>query len=373
MGIVIMMILIATRSAPTKEERRDPGVLVQLLKAEKVNKKIKVKGTGTVDATMEITVVPQVSGRVTRLSPNLVEGGFFKKGETLFEIDDTDYILALERALAAKAKAEYELAEVEGQANIARTEWELIKSEEDAAPDPLLLYEPQLKNARASLASAMATVRQAEVDLERTKVSAAFNGRIRSENIDIGQFVMKGSAVAVLSGTDRAEIRVPLTLDEIQWLSVPRQGEGQKGSKAVVQMEAGNEVFNWHGEVVRSTEEVDAKSRMVEVVVEIDDPYGLKKGNTPALMTGSFVTVIFEGKTLNDVFIIPRKAFHDNSTVWVMDKENKLLIKKVVPVKIEKTEVIINEGLAEGDMVVLTNITGAANGMKLRPVKHRNE
>ncbi len=366
LGIIIMVMLISRRSAPMKIEVRDAGILVELLKAEKVSKKIMVKGTGTVEPSEEITVVPQVSGLVVNVSDNLVEGGFFKKGETLFEIDDTDYILALERAMAAKAKAEYDMASMEGLADIARAEWEIINEGVEETPNPLVIYEPQLKNARASLASAMATIRQAEVNLERTNVKAAFNGRIRSENIDIGQFVAQGSVSATLAGTDRAEVRVPLTLDEIQWLSVPRQGESRKGAKAIVQMQTGDEVLQWHGEVIRSTEEVNEKSRMVEIVVEVNDPYGLDRESAPSLLAGSFVTVIFEGRTLDDVFIIPRSAFHDNSTVWVMDGEDKLLIKDVVPRKIERTEVIISEGLAEGDMLILTNISGAANGMKLR-------
>jgi multidrug resistance efflux pump len=103
-----------------------------------------------------------------------VAGGFFRQGERLFSIEDTDYRLALERAEATRAKAEYELATIESQAEVARVEWERLYEDSGEEPNPLVLYEPQLKNARAALASAGSSVRQAEIDLERTRVRASF-------------------------------------------------------------------------------------------------------------------------------------------------------------------------------------------------------
>jgi hypothetical protein len=107
---------------------------------------------------------------------------------------------------------------------------------------------------------------------------------------------------------------------------------------------------------------------MMQIIVGIDDPYGLENKETdrPALAAGTFVDVRIKGRTLENVFVIPRIAFRDNSTVWVMDTSNKLQIEKVLISRIEREKVIIAEGLDDGDMIVLTNISGAANGMKLR-------
>lgn len=371
-GIVIMVTLVSRRPAPNREIRNDPGVLVQVFRAEKKNTEITVKGTGTVEAAQEVSVIPQVSGLVVHISPHLHVGGFFRTNDTLFKIEDTDYKLALERAIAARAKAEYELATIESQARIARAEWERINKDKQSPPNPLVVYEPQLKNAQAALASAEADVKKAELDLERTKIRAAFNSRVRSENIDIGQYVRTGTSVAVLSGTDTAEIVVPLPLDDLRWLSIPRSGDKIKGSQASVGLNVGGKWYDWHGHVVRSTGEVDPKSRMMQIVVEIHDPYGLtekKDRARPALAVGTFVDVLIKGRTVKDVFTIPRTAFRDNSTVWVMDSTNKLKIRKVVPLRIEKQEVIIAEGIGEEDMIVVTNVSGAADGMKLRPMK----
>jgi RND family efflux transporter MFP subunit len=370
-GIIIMRTLISTRPEPNREIKADPGILVEIFTAVKENTEIMVRGTGTVEAAQEITVIPQVSGRITYIAPHLDVGGFFEKDAVLFQIEDTDYRLALDRAISARAKAEYDLATMESQALIARTEWDRINQNNDTPPNPLVLYEPQLKSAKAALASASAQVGQAKLDLERTKIKAPFNARVRSENIDPGQYVRSGNSVAVLAGTDRAEIAVPLTLDDLRWLKVPRYGERQNGADATVGLTIAGESYGWHGHVVRSTGEVDTKSRMMQIIVEIKDPYRLKEKkdpSTPALAAGTFVDVIIKGRMLNDVFIIPRTAFRDNATVWIMDKENMLHIRKVVPLRVEREKVIIGKGINDGELIVKTNISGAADGMKLRPM-----
>jgi RND family efflux transporter MFP subunit len=368
-GIVIMVALVSRRPAPNREIKNDPGILVEVFAAEKKSTDITVKGTGTVKAAQEVSVILQISGRVVYISPYLHVGGFFKTNDILLKIEDTDYKFALERVVAARAKAEYELATIESQARIARAEWEQINKDKQSPPNPLVVYEPQLKNAQAALASAEADVKKAELDLERTNMRAAFNSRVRSENVDIGQYIRTGTSVAVLSGTDTAEIVVPMPLDDLRWLSIPRSGDKRKGSQASVRLNIGEKWYEWQGHIVRSTGEVDPKSRMMQIVVEITDPYDLReKSNTerPLLAVGTFVDVRIKGLMVKDVFVIPRLAFRDNATVWVMDSEDKLQIKNVIPLRIEKQEVIITEGLSEGEKVVRTNISGAADGMKLR-------
>jgi RND family efflux transporter MFP subunit len=370
-SFVIMKLLIADRPEPKKEVRRDPGILVQVMKAERNDIEVVIHGTGTVEAAEEISIIPQVSGRIIYASPNLDVGGFFKTGELLFEIEDTDYRLALERSLSVRSKAEYELASIESQAQIARAEWARINTNNNIPPNPLVLFEPQLKSAKSELASATASVKQAKLDLERTKMKSPFNSRVRSENIDLGQYVKNGTGVAVLAGTDTAEISVPLSLDDISWLRVPHRAETATGSPATVFLNIRNKQYEWQGSVVRSTGEVDTKSRMMQLVVEISDPYGLARKQTlhPTLAVGTFVDVSIKGKKLKNVFVIPRMALRDDSTIWIMDKDSGLQIREITPVRIERENIIVSDGINDGDLIILSNISGAANGMKLRSME----
>ncbi|GBE35952.1 multidrug resistance protein MdtA precursor [bacterium BMS3Bbin07] len=282
--------------------------------------------------------------------------------------------MAVVRARAALAQAELELAKVESSALIARREWKGLAMDNPATdknekPNPLVLYEPQIKKARADVAAAGAALNQAELDLQRTRIYAPFDCRVRSERVEAGQYVRAGSSVAVLAGTETAEIVVPLSLEELQWLRIPRQGAEDKGSPATVKITVGRQSFSRQGRVVRSLGEVDPKGRMARVVVAVDDPYYLntrRNNNEPDLEMGMFVEVTFYGKVLSGVFPVPANALRENNTVWVVNGEDRLNIRPVTVVRRKQESVIISDGLKEGERLVLTSISGAAEGMKLR-------
>ena len=157
-GTGLMFFLIAVRPEPKREPAKDLGALVNTVTVQKEDRHIIVSATGTVQAAQEVTVIPQVSGVITYISPSMVAGGFAQKGDLLIEIEDTDYRIALEQAKATRAKSEYDLAITESQARVARSEWERLNRETEEQPNPLVVYEPQLKNARAARASAQAAV-----------------------------------------------------------------------------------------------------------------------------------------------------------------------------------------------------------------------
>jgi RND family efflux transporter MFP subunit len=374
-GGAVMWMMIHFHPEPRKEIRQDPGALVEILTVTRGERQVRVHGTGTVQPRREISLVPQIDGRVTEMAPGFIAGGFFRKGAVLFRIESADYRLAVDRARAAMAKAEYELAAMEGQARIARQEWERLKLGNGDKPNPLVLYEPQMKNANAALLSARAALQQAELDLDRTTLRAPFNCVVRSESVDVGQYLRAGTAVAMLAGTDQAEIVVPLPLEELAWLQVPRQGRKISGSAATIQLTTGDEIFSWQGRVVRRLGDVDPQGRMARLVVAVNDPYGLHAGSgeqRPDLAMGTFVQVSLEGIRLQDVAVIPASALRDGATVWIMNG-NHLKIRPVEVVRRTRDEVVIGGGLSAGDRVLLTNLAGAAEGMKLRAVGEEPE
>lgn len=365
----VAVALIALRPAPKKTVRENAGTLVNVVDAQITDHQVMVSGTGTVQAEQETAIVPQVSGKVTSISPRFVAGGFFNRGELLFSIEKVDYELNVERAKAAMAQAELDLAREESNARIARDEWERLKAGTGEEPNPLVVYEPQLKRAKAGVSSAEAALKQAEIELERTRLYAPYNGRIRSETIDIGQYVRAGTGVGIIAGTDEAEIIVPVSLEQLQWISIPRNGAKVQGSMAMVKVKSGDNSFTWNGRVVRSLGEMDDRARMARVVVAVDDPYGLKrkrKKEEPDLAVGMFVEVDIIGQGITGVVLLPREALREGDTVWTVDDQGELKMKPVTVLRKEKENVIIQSGLAAGERVVLTTIPGASEGIKLR-------
>lgn len=372
MGLLGMRTLIASKTPPEKKTPEVIGTLVetQVVNAGRYN--IQVHATGTVQPAMVAELIPQVSGKVIKVAPGFVEGGFFKKGALLFEIEAADYRLALEKSRAQVAKAEYDLASMESQARIARLEWERIDLKDKSKPNPLVLYEPQLKNAQAALAAARADLEQRRLDIDRTRVRAPFNCRVRSKSVDPGQFVAAGKTVAVVAGTDAGEIVVPVSLEELQWLQIPRR-PGQPGAVAQVRLPVGGRVYSWNGRVHRSLGQVDAASRMARVVVRVDDPYGLKKNDNAQqrgldLAEGLFVDVTIDGPAVDRVFAIPADTIRQHGTVWVMGPDDRLHIHQVSVLRREKNTVLVTDGLNDRDRLVTTHLSGVAEGMMLRSV-----
>ncbi len=367
-GTGLMIFLIAVRPEPKREPAKDLGALVNTVTVQKADRHIIVSATGTVQPSQEVTVIPQVSGVITYISPSMVAGGFAQKGDLLIEIEDTDYRIALEQAKATRAKSEYDLAITESQARVARSEWERLNRETEEQPNPLVVYEPQLKNARAARASAQAAVEQAELNLLRTGIRAPFNCRIRSETVDLGQYVNSGMSIAVIAGTDAAEIVLPLPPDDLGWIRVPGWNTTGQGSSATILQRRADRDHTWHGHVIRSLGEVDTRSRMMKVVVSVQDPYNrlAKETERAVLSAGAFVETEIKGSRLSEVFPLPRAAVRDNGTVWIMDDENMLRIRPVTIVRSERDIVLVSEGLTHGDRVVITSLAGAVDGMKLR-------
>ena len=370
-GIIGMRMLIHNKRPPEQVAKENPGALVEVLKLKQQDHTITVLATGTVQPHRETDITPQISGRVSEISPNFVSGGFFHAGDLLFSVEAVDYQLAVERAKSAVTKAELDLATVEGQAEVARQEWTSLALQKDKTPNPLVLYQPQLKNAQASLASAQAALKQAELDLQRTRIEAPFNCRVRSESIEIGQYLKSGTAVAKVSGTDWAEVEVPITLDDLEWLRIPRPGQMGKGSKATVQLQTEKGSHSWNGFIDRALGEVDSRGRMLRIIVKVPDPYGLKNSTRQLpLDMGLFVQVALEGEHLTGLTPIPASALRDKNSVWLAGSDNQLEIRPVEVVRRERDQLWLGSGVQEGERLVLTNLTGVAPGLKLRPVAH---
>lgn len=362
-GIIATLALIKLKPAPEKKERPDMGALVETISVSLNDHRIQVHGTGVVQPGQEVSITSQIGGKIVEVAPSLKAGGFFNKGEVMFRIETADYELAVEQATAGVARAELALATAEGRAEIARAEWRNLKG--NAEPNPLTVHEPQLKEARANLASARATLDQARLNLGRTVVAAPFAGRVRSESIGPGKVIKAGDIVAQLAGTGLAEIIVPLPVSELARLKVPRAGgAAAKGSPAVVRLRLNDRAVEWQGYLARSLGEVDEASRMARVVVAVPEPYAASR--PMPLETGLFVEVVVLGKTLRQAAAIPRKALRENDTVWLLDNNSRLVVRKVEVLRREEETVYLGAGIAPGDMVVLTNFSGAADGMLLR-------
>lgn len=366
-GFVGFNMISKLKKTPQRQTPTQQGILVDVVELRNTTHRVTIHATGTVQAEQEIALVPEISGKVIWISPKLVRGGLFKKGETLLKVDTSDFELAVKKSHAEIAQVQVELATERERAKIALSEWQRIDIIDKGTPGPLVTREIQLKQQQANLARAEANLQQTQLYLQRTELKAPFNGRIRQEQVDLGQYLRAGTSIGSFAGTDRAEIYIPLPVKELIWLKIPSATQ-QKGASAKIHLPSDDNA-SWSGKLTRSLGEIDPKSRMATVIVMVEDPYQLKdKLNQPPLPNGLFVDIELSGEEFTDIITIPRKALHAGNMVWIADSENRLSLRSVDILRREKQQILIKGGVQVGEKLILTAISGAAEGTLLRPM-----
>lgn len=373
LGLGGFVLLGKLKQTPQRQAAPQPGVLVEVVELKTAPHQIRIYATGSVQAARQIALVPEVTGKVIWMAPQLVDGGFFQQGETLLKIEPADYRLAVERAQAEIARAQVALTTEQERARVALQEWQRVDLPDKGEPGPLVSREIQQQQEQANLTAARAALAQAQLNLDRTELKAPFNGRIRQKQVDLGQYLRAGTSIASFAGTDMAEIHVPLSLDDLSWLRVPAAASRQPGSRATIYL-PGDTSHSWQGNIIRSLGEIDPTSRMASVVVAVADPYQLKqKSNFPDLNNGQFVEIELFGDQLESSISIPRNALRNDNQVWIADNDNRLRLRPVEILRREKQQLLIKQGLNSGEKLVLTGLSGAADGLLLRPMPQEQQ
>ena len=371
LGIALFYNLISTGP---KLDSRPPAPIRPLVQSQVVEMQalqLTAGAFGTVEPRSETDLVSEVSGRIVSTAQGMVTGGFFDAGEVLFEVDPTDYKIALELASAAVAKAVSEVTFAQKDYD-RQLDLKQRQSVSQALEDEAL---KRLQFAKASYREAAARLESAQRDLARTRVVAPYQGRVRSEKIDVGQYVLKGVAVAKLYATDYAEVRLPIQDQDLAYLNVTLSDQGiAKTARPKVSLRANfaGEVQRWEGEVVRTEGEIDAVTRMVNLVARIKAPYQASAGGAP-LAVGLFVEAEILGRRLPGVVKLPRTALRGDSTVFLIDAEQRLRRASVKVVRREGDWVLIGDGLSDGDRVCLSAMDDAVEGMQVRIVETNAE
>ena len=360
--------MIENRAVPEKQTVEIPPPLVRVIELRPQSVRLTVETEGTVAPRAESELAAEVAGRVTSVSPSLAAGGFFEKGETLLKIDSREYELAVVRARAAVAQAKLRLATEEQEAELARKEWDSLGKGE---PTSLTVREPQIAEAQATLASAQAALQQAEYDLERTIVRAPYDGRVREKKVDVGQFVSRGVSTARIYAVDFAEVRLPIPDEELAFLNLPLAYRGQdeqlRGPAVTLKAQFGGREHAWSGRIVRTEGEIDARSRMVHAIAQIEDPYAAgQRAGRPPLAVGMFVQAEIHGRHANGLFAVPRAAMRAGDQVMIVDARNKLRFRTVEVFRAERERVLVRAGLEAGDRVCVSALEAAVDGMEVR-------
>ncbi len=370
--LTVILIKFGRRAQPEPLESIPP--VVEVLRVELISKEFTIPSQGTVRAATSIPLMSELDGVVTEVAPVFQQGGFFSKGDVLLRLDQTDYKALVAQAESQLAAARLKLDTIQAESKLARQDWEALSSQFDEAATPLLLREPQLKESQAAVRAAEAGLIKARKDLERTQIRAPFDGRILVKTADQGQFVRRGQELARVFDISKVEVLLPVAVSQLAFLD-PRFGvPGGSTSDHSVRVEltgsyAGIE-HTWEGWIFRTTGGLDERSRMISLVAEVTDPFGLQQGEPVAapLQVGAFVKAEIHGIERSGTFTLPRSAIMEGSQVMLVDQENQIQFRDVVVLQYDGGEAVIGSGLRDGDVVCLSTLEIPVKGTQVEPL-----
>ena len=356
-GIGAYLVFSSMKKPPEEKVKVDNTPIVSVQAISVATMTMHVDSYGIVEPKYETELVAQVAGQIVELSDMFVRGGFVKTGQLLARIDPSDYQAALIEAQSNMASAQAALEIEVAQGQVAGQEWEKITH---TSPTELSLRKPQLAQELARVKSAQASILRAERNLERTKIVAPYDAMIDSRNIGLGSFVGVGSNIGKLLSTALAVIRLPIADNELQFLI----DEGDNAQVKLQGMYAGKKT-QWLAHIARSEGVIDNKSRMSYLVAEINDPYNLNVENerTP-LRFGSYITANIVGIELAKASMVKRYLV-ENGRVAILDKKSKLHYADVDIVRQDGKNVIVGNGLLDGDQLITSALDYPVDGMKL--------
>jgi RND family efflux transporter MFP subunit len=357
-SIAAMIGLSSMKEPPEEKPEVDNTPIVAISNISISPMVLKVSSYGMVKPKYETELIAQVNGEIVELNEVFVRGGFVKKNQLLARIDPSDYQAALIDAQASMATAKAALEKELAQGKVAEREW---KKMTDTSPTELSLRKPQLAQELARVKAAQASVLRAERNLERTEIRSPYDAMVDSRDIGLGSFVGVGSKIGHVLATKIAEIRLPIADNQLEFLN--DQGIGAKVN--LVAVFAGKS-WQWDAKIVRSEGVVDSKSRMGYLVAELNDPYLLDSdNNTQApLRFGSYVNAQVMGKNIAQATLVPRHLL-SNGKVAILDEDSKLLYVAIDIVRQQGNDVVVANGLADGDRLIISALDYPVDGMKL--------
>ena len=354
--VLPLLLLGACSDKPAPREDAIPGVMVTKASIQSV--KITSEFIARTEAVNDVDIRSRVQGYL--LERRFIEGEDVEVGDVLFVIDPETYeaTVAQEKATVEKAKSE-----------VVRTGSDLDKYEKlyktkTISEQDILKARSDKSEANASLAAAQAALRIAQSDLRHTEITAPIRGRIGRSLASVGNLIDTSSgALARLVELD--PIYVSFGVSERDLISIKNlvQEQGLEAD-AVPEIEVtlrlpDDEIYPTVGRLDFIDNVVDSNTGTVRIRAKFANPNQL-------LVPGLFVHAMVGRETKTQALVIPEQAIQEDqagSFVMVVDTENKVDIRRVKTGRSEGGWLKIEEGLEDGEQVVVEGVQKVRPGM----------
>ena len=317
----------------------------------------------TLDGMVDAQIQPQVGGYVIR--QDYKEGTEVRKGQVLFEIDPRPWQATQDQASGSldQAKAQYRLATV----NVNR-DTPLVQAQ--AYAQSSLDTELGTQEAdKASVESAEATLKSAQLNVGFTKVRSLIDGIAGQAAIQVGNLVSTSSQLVEVSQVNPIKVYFFISEQEYMSLTAHARSEGKRdllssGDSLPLKLTlADNQLYAKTGHVISVDRAVTTQTGSLRLAASFANPGNL-------LRPSQFGTVSAQTNMLKNAILIPQRAVNElqgSYQVVVVGADNIAHIRSVTLGPTIGTNTVILTGVKGGDRVVTEGVDKIKEGMKVTP------
>ena len=350
------------QSAPPAPPTPEVGVLA--VRPETVTLKTELPGRTSAYETSDVR--PQVNGLI--LKRFFQEGDTVRSGQTLYQVDSAAYQAQVANATAALGRARASIASTRA---LATRYGNLVKINAIAKQD----YENAVTSADqagSDVAAAQATLKAAQIDLARTRITAPISGRIGRSVSTVGALVTASQTTALTTIQRLDPIYVDISQSSANVLKLRQDmisgklsKDGSAGAVVRLKLEDGS-YYAQTGKLHFSDVTVDPTTGSVTLRAVFPNPQGL-------LLPGMYVRAeLVEGVQQQAILVSQQAVSRDekgNPTVLVVGAGNKVELRPVVAPRTIGTNWLVTSGLKPGDRVIMDGTSMLRPGAPIKPVR----
>ncbi len=355
LGIIILFVSfkLSQTIANSNEIRSPEGKSlvkeVYTLEVKKRSYQVEIPSSGVLEAYRRVSLTSRVQGVMQTIKPLFKTGQKYKAGQTLVQIDASDYRANVKAQRASLYNLITSvLPDLQLDFEEAYVQWsQFLKNFDIEKPTPSL---PKMEEkvrlfvSGRGLISSYYALQNLEKNLQYYSLKAPFDGVLVSANMTEGSLVRPGQQMGEYIATDLYELKVSLPKTFIQKI--------EEGAKVALKSIDTNQTYE--GTVARINAKVNTQTQSVEVFIRVSDP---------ELKEGMFLEANISANTFEQVFALDRGLLNGDQELFVLEN-NALQLKKVEAIHFTRTLAIV-KGLENGAIIIAQPLIGAYSGMEV--------
>ena len=352
-----LMLTFAGCANKQQQQQGAQAVMVKTMQVIKRDTPIVYDYTGFVEATQEMELKAQVSGQIT--------GKYFKggdavtAGQALYSIDGRTYEANMLNAQAGLANARASLANAAINAERYSSLYAQNAVSKQAYDNAIM----QRDQARAAVSANEAMLRNAQINLSETNVKAPFGGRVDTNSLEVGNYVVAGqTTLTKISNTDPVFIK--FSIAEPEYLTLASTiGKGGAALDNLTAVLSDGSTYDMKGSVTEVNRGVNDNTGTLTIKATFDNP-------NRKLLPGMFAHIQAEGGIRENALLIPQRAVTEllyKKFVYIVGNDNKVTMKEVELGPVVGRLVMVNGGLNGDENLVVEGTSKVKQGSTVNP------